>query len=149
MGDYHVMMQFEVAADSVDVMRRLKSTEAIASWWSDGVSGSAGSVGDRFKVTLPDAPAAFELEVTRADGAGVDWFVAAQPEWWAGTTVRIDVVKAPGDEGSMLHFSHRDFDADSPVIAMVTPAWAQIVARLKAVAESGHSDPFFVNGEPG
>ena len=45
----------------------------------------------------------------------------------------------------MLNVSHRNFDAESPAIAMVTPVWAQVVARLRAVAESGSDDPLFVN----
>ena len=45
--------------------------------------------------------------------------------------------------GTRLLFSHRDYDSANPVIPIVTPAWAQIILRLKALAETGTRQPFF------
>ena len=145
MGDYDVRMQFEVAAEPRMAAARLKGTDAIASWWSDRVDGEASATGDRFSVSFPDAPAPFELEVTKTGDASVEWYVAAEPEWWADTTVRVEVGENPMGEGSLLMFTHGGFDPSSPVIPIVTPVWAQVIERLKAVVESGVDDPFFVN----
>ncbi len=146
MDNYDIRMQFEVAAEPRAVAARLKGTDAIASWWSDRVDGAAAAAGDSFRVSFPDAPAPFELEVTEAGDAGVEWYIAAEPEWWADTTVRVEIGENPVGGGSMLMFTHAGFDPGSPVISIVTPVWAQVIQRLKAVAESGVDDPFFVNG---
>jgi hypothetical protein len=66
------------------------------------------------------------------------------PPWWAGTTVRWDLGdRDDGKPGTRLLFSHRDYDPDNPVIPIVTPAWAQIIVRLKQYAETGTSQPDF------
>ena len=36
-----------------------------------------------------------------------------------------------------MHFKHRDYEPDNPVIPIITPAWAQIILRLKGYAETG------------
>ena len=147
MGDYHVMMQFEVEAAPGLVQRRLDSVEGISSWWSDTVVGSASAVGDRFDVSFPDAPAPFELEVGRIDPGGVEWRIDNTPEWWAGTTVRIETSEGPsGPDSTLVMFSHRDFEPDSPMIPIVTPVWAGVIGRLKAVVEDDTRRPMFVNG---
>lgn len=146
MGGYHVMMQFEVDAAPRAVRERLTSTEGISSWWSDVVTGSASALGDRFEVSFPDAPEPFEMEVGRADEGAVEWRVGTRPEWWMGTTVRVETEEGPtGPDSTLLMFSHRDFDPESPVIPIVTPVWAQVMARLKLVAETGGGGPLFVN----
>ena len=65
------------------------------------------------------------------------------PPWWAGTTIRWDVGSNPEGPGTRLLFSHRDYEPGNPVIPIVTPAWAQIIVRLKGYAETGRSQPFF------
>ena len=65
------------------------------------------------------------------------------PPWWAGTTIRWVVEPNPEKPGTRLHFSHRDYEPDNPVIPIITPAWAQIILRLKGYAETGERQPFF------
>ena len=80
MGDYHVMMQFEVAADGAALAKRLRGAGAIASWWSDTIDGAADAVGDHFQVSFPAAPSPFDLEVTSLGDSFVEWYIASQPE---------------------------------------------------------------------
>lgn len=145
MGEYTLRMQFGVEAGQDEVAQRFTGTEAIASWWSDRVQGAADAPGDEFRVSFPDAPAPFELEVGSVGPSHVEWHIAAHPEWWAGTTVRLEVGDDPMGGGTLLTFSHGGFDPDSPVIPIVTPVWAQVMLRLKQVVENGAADPFFVN----
>ena len=143
MGDYHVKMLFDVAASPQAVKSVLSDAPGIASWWSDSVEGAAHDVGDTFQIRFPDAPAPFELKVATASEHRVDWHVADMPPWWAGTTIRFDL--AADGTGTKLLFEHRDFDPANEVIPIITPAWAQILLRLKQVVESGTPDAFFVN----
>lgn len=68
----------------------------------------------------------------------------AFPPWWAGPTIRWDLTERDdGRPGTRLQFSHRDYAPDNPVIPIVTPAWAQIILRLKSYAETGTPQSFF------
>ena len=143
MGDYHVRMMFQIDATPAEVRAALAGSDRISTWWSDKVEGAASDVGDEFRITFPDAPAPFELEVKTADEATVEWTIDSVPPWWAGTTIRFDVMPAEQGDGANLMFQHRDFDAGNEVIPIITPAWAQIVMRLKEVVETGEADAFF------
>lgn len=145
MGDYHVMMQFEIAAAPDEVRRWITSTDGIAGWWSDRVVGRAGAVGDTFTVAFPTSPVDFDLEVTTASDDRIEWHIAQNPPWWADTTIRFDISAAADDDGTVLLFSHRDFAPDDPIIAVITPAWAQFVQNLARVSETGQANPAVVN----
>jgi hypothetical protein len=45
MGDYHLLMQFDINADQTKVGTALRTPEGVASWWTDGVSGDPGKIG--------------------------------------------------------------------------------------------------------
>lgn len=143
MGNYHVLMQYDIEAKREALLQALTTVDGITSWWSPSVQGSTGAVGDRFGVGFPGVPAPFEFTVTRADEDRVEWKTGEMPPPWAGTSIRFDISENPDGPGLRLLFSHRDFDPENPVIAMVTPTWAQIVLRLKGYLESGEKQPFF------
>ena len=138
MGDYHVLMQFDVDAEPDVVRRALDTEEGIRSWWSKRTDLG----GDGLHVSFPDQPRPFEFEVRDDDGR-LDWVTGGFPPWWAGTTIRWVVEPNPEKPGTRLQFSHRDYDPDNPVIPIITPAWALIIQRLKGYAETGEPQPFF------
>jgi hypothetical protein len=145
MGDYHVLMQFDIDADSKSVAEAIGSRAGVAGWWSDAVDGDPGTPGRRFEVRFPDAPQAFAFGVTAAGDQRIEWRVGDFPPWWAETTIRWELSENPDGPGTRLLFSHRDFDPDNPIIPVITPAWAQIILRLKSFAETGRPNPFFTN----
>src|ERR687897_2227898 len=139
MGDYAIRMQFDIDADREAVHRALATQEGIRSWWSVRTDGPADG---QLRVSFPDVPQPFEFAVH--DGGGpVEWVTGGFPPWWAGTTIRFDLSDNPDQPGTRLLFSHRDYAPDNPVIPIVTPAWAQILLRLKGYAETGTPQPFF------
>lgn len=141
MGDYHVKMQFDIDAERAEVLDALTSAEGVGRWWSSRVQGDPGTEGESFKVFFPEVPEPFRFEVVESSKGVVAWRQAGFPPWWDGTTIRFDLSDA--EEGTRLLFSHRDFDPDNEVIPIITPAWAQILLRLKETTETGHSVPFF------
>jgi uncharacterized protein YndB with AHSA1/START domain len=143
MGDYHIQMQFDIDADRDRVRRALTTEEGIRGWWSVRTDGPDGDADGQLRVSFPDVEQPFELEMTRNETDRVDWTVGAYPPWWAGTTVRWDLSDNPDRPGTRLLFSHRDYDPSNPVIPIVTPAWAQIIVRLKQYAETGSPRPYF------
>jgi hypothetical protein len=146
MGDYHILIQFDIAADRETIHRTLSSQDGIRGWWSSRTSGPDAS--GHLEVSFPDLPGhPFGFAVIQDDAERIEWRTGDFPPPWAGTTVRWDISDAPADAPpgaiTRLNFSHRDFDADNPVIPGVTPIWTQIILRLKGYAETGTSDPFF------
>ena len=140
MGDYHILMQFDINADRKAVHDALATQEGIRSWWSARTDGPADG---RIQVSFPDVPQPFEFTVARDDTDRVEWVTGGFPPWWAGTSIRWDLGDNPDGPGTRLLFSHRDYAPDNPVIPIVTPAWAQIILRLKGYAETGQRQPFF------
>jgi uncharacterized protein YndB with AHSA1/START domain len=140
MGNYHILMQFDIAADRSTVHKALSTEQGIRSWWSKRTNGPTDG---QLRVNFPDVPQPFEFAVARDDDEQVDWVTGGFPPWWAGTTIRWQMMDNPEAPGTRLLFSHRDYEPDNPVIPIVTPAWAQIILRLKAYAETGEPQPFF------
>ena len=140
MGDYHILMQFDIDADRATVHRALATQDGIRSWWSVRTDGPADA---QLLVSFPDVPQPFEFSVASGDDERVEWITGGFPPWWAGTSIRWDLTDNPDRPGTRLLFGHRDYDPDNPVISIVTPAWAQIILRLKGYAETGRPQPFF------
>lgn len=145
MGDYNILMQFDIDAETGAVRRWLDRSEGIAGWWSNKIEGSAGKVGDLFDVHFPTSPIAFQLKVTELGTKRIEWHVPENPPWWKGTTIRFDLAQDEKATGTRLLFSHRGFDPDDPIIPAITPAWAQFLFNLKAVSESGKPNPAVMN----
>jgi hypothetical protein len=138
MGDYHVLMQFDIDADQETVRRALTTQDGIRSWWTTHTDLRDGSL----KTSFPDTAQPFEFSVRNADDR-IEWVTGGFPPWWANTTIRFDIGPNPDKPGTRLLFSHRDYEPDNPVIPIITPAWAQILLRLKGYAETGARQPFF------
>jgi uncharacterized protein YndB with AHSA1/START domain len=140
MGDYHILMQFDIDAERETVRTALATEEGIRSWWSTRTEGPSEG---RLHVSFPDVPQPFEFAVAGDGTDRIEWETGGFPPWWAGTTIRFDLADNPDGPGARLLFSHRDYEPDNPVIPIVTPAWAQILLRLKSYAETGKPEPFF------
>jgi uncharacterized protein YndB with AHSA1/START domain len=140
MGDYAIRMQFDIGAEPETVHRALATEAGIRSWWS---KRSAGPADGELRVSFPDVPEPFAFSVARDDADRVEWVTGGFPPWWAGTAIAWDLGANPDGPGTRLLFSHGGYAADNPVIPIVTPAWAQIILRLKGYAESGKPQPFF------
>ena len=77
MGDYHILMQFDIGADEATLRRALTTQEGIAGWWSARTSLSDGSEGRRLEVLFPDQPQPFEFTVHDDDASRIEWVTGA------------------------------------------------------------------------
>lgn len=140
MGDYAILMQFDVNAEKEAVHDALSTENGIRSWWSVKTDGPTDG---ELRVSFPDVPQPFEFSVSQDDSDRVEWVTGGFPPWWADTSIRWDLTDNPEGPGTRLRFSHGGYTPDNPVIPIVTPAWTQIILRLKAYAETGLAQPFF------
>lgn len=143
MGSYTIQAKFDAECAPSEVMRWLKSTEGIAGWWSDQVSGAAASVGDEFGVDFPTTEVTFRLVVVESSDDAVGWDVPESPPWWKGTSIRFQVDES--EPGSTILFTHGGFEPDDPIIAVITPAWVGFLNNLVDVAQTGVANPTVVN----
>lgn len=143
MGDYAIQARFEAECPPEDIMKWLRSTEGIAGWWSDAVSGSAGAVGEEFHVRFPTTDVVFALVVSEADERTVQWDVPDSPPWWKDTSIRFEVDET--EDGSSLLFTHGGLESDDPIIPVITPAWVGFLNNLVGVAQSNEANPAVVN----
>lgn len=144
MDDYTIQARFEVSSRPDELRHWLTTPEGIAGWWSDSVVGSAASDGDRFQVRFPTTDVVFELDVTRCTDDVVEWHVPESPPWWKGTTIAFQLTEGE-DQGTSLLFTHGGFEADDPIIAVITPAWVRFLDNLVEVARTGRPAPAVVN----
>jgi len=117
------------------------SSEGVNGWWSNHTEGPDG-VGSTMKVGFPDAPMTFDFEVVEdVAGERVAWKCLAGPPEWIGTEITFGI-QTQGGETSVL-FAHDGWSTTKESFPFIAYSWAQILPRLKKLAETGESDPFF------
>jgi uncharacterized protein YndB with AHSA1/START domain len=137
-----ILLRFPVAGSAEAVYDAIATEEGVSRWWSDKVSGPSGK-GSELKVSFPDAPITFDFDVTEdSPTTRVAWRCTAGPPEWIGTDVCFDV--EPGDsDGVSVLFTHAGWKTTEESFPFIAYSWAQILPRLKQLAETGKPDPYF------
>jgi uncharacterized protein YndB with AHSA1/START domain len=115
-----------------------------AFWTADAiVQPSIGSVS---QFGFPGTPARLKMLVERLEpDQMVTWLCQGDFPYWTGTRVTWEMRPAVTAGETMLLFTHTGWPADYPPdeFAHVNFTWGQILARLKAYAETGQPQPYF------
>jgi hypothetical protein len=135
-----ILLRVPVAAEAEAVHKCLATGPGVSGWWSERIEGS-GAEGSTIKVSFPDAPMTFDFEVVEVAPERVAWRCIAGPPEWGDTDVSFDI--QPGDEGASVLFTHGGWTTTEESFPFIAYSWAQILPRLKKLAESGERDPFF------
>ena len=93
MGDYHIRMQVDLAAEPDTLRDALTSQDGIRSWWSTHADLDPKS--GRLEVAFPDRPGPFQFDVREADGQ-VDWVTGDVPAVVGRHDGPLDVRAEPG-----------------------------------------------------
>jgi hypothetical protein len=94
-------------------------------------------------VAFPDAPMTFDFEVTQeSPDERVAWRCLAGPPEWIGTDISFDIQRAQDGELSVL-FTQAGWASTEESFPFIAYSWAQILPRLKRLAETGKADPYF------
>jgi hypothetical protein len=137
-----ILLRVPVDADGGSVYNALATSAGVNGWWSNHTEGPDG-VGSTMKVSFPDAPITFDFEVIEeiAD-ARVAWRCLAGPPEWIDTRISLDVQTGEGGDVSVL-FTHDGWKTTEESFPFIAYSWAQILPRLKKLAEEGKADPYF------
>jgi hypothetical protein len=137
-----ILLRVPVGADAGSVYKALATSDGVNGWWSNHTEGPDG-VGSTMKVSFPDAPMTFDFEVIEeiAD-ARVAWRCLAGPPEWIDTQISFDVQTGEGGDLSVL-FTQAGWKTTEESFPFIAYSWAQILPRLKKLAEQGEADPYF------
>jgi hypothetical protein len=137
-----ILLRVPVDADGGSVYKALATSAGLNGWWSNHTEGPDG-IGSTMKVSFPDAPMTFDFEVTEeVSDARVAWRCLAGPPEWIGTQISFDVQTGEGGDLSVL-FTHDGWNTTQESFPFIAYSWAQILPRLKKLAEQGEADPYF------
>lgn len=137
-----ILLRVPVDAEAKAAYETVATSKGINGWWNNHTEGPDG-VGSTMKITFPDAPMTFDFEVTEeVPGERVAWRCLAGPPEWVGTNLSFDVQTDAEGNTSVL-FSHDGWATTEESFPFIAYSWAQMLPRLKKLAETGERDPFF------
>lgn len=137
-----ILLRVPVDADPSKLYEAVATSEGVNGWWSNHTEGPAGK-GSTMKVAFPDAPITFDFEVTdEIPDRRVTWSCLSGPPEWVGTDVAFDV-QTDGDGNTSVLFAHDGWVTTDESFPFIAYSWAQILPRLKKLAETGERSPFF------
>ena len=137
-----ILLRVPVDAEPAKAYEALATSEGVNGWWSNHTEGPAGE-GSTMKVAFPDAPITFDFTVTeQVPEKRVAWRCESGPPEWVGTNVSFDV-QADQDGNTSVLFAHDGWATTQESFPFIAYSWAQILPRLKKLAETGERNPFF------
>ena len=137
-----ILLRMPVEAEPKVIFDALATSEGVNGWWSNHTEGPSG-VGSTMKVAFPEAPMTFDFEVKEeTSGERVAWRCLAGPPEWTDTTISLEIQTDPEGSTSVL-FSQEGWATTEESFPFIAYSWAQILPRLKELAESGRTNPFF------
>jgi hypothetical protein len=137
-----ILLRVPVEADAGSTYKALSTGEGVNSWWSNHSEGPDG-VGSIMKVGFPDVPMTFDFEVgEERPNERVAWRCLAGPPEWIGTDISFDIQTDDDGNNSVL-FAHDGWKTTEDSFPFIAYSWAQILPRLKELAEKGRAEPFF------
>ena len=136
-----ILLRVPIRAPARAVYDTVATSEGVNGWWSNHTEGPDG-VGSTMKVAFPDAPMTFDFEVSEERPPNrVVWKCLAGPPEWISTSVSFDIQEA--DEETSALFTHDGWATTEESFPFIAYSWAQILPRLKELAETGVRKPFF------
>jgi uncharacterized protein YndB with AHSA1/START domain len=137
-----ILLRMPVDAEPKAIYGGLTTSEGVNAWWSNHIDGPQG-LGSTMKVSFPDAPITFDFEVTeQRPEERVAWRCLAGPPEWIGTDLSFDIETDAEGNTSVL-FSQDGWATTEETFPFIAYSWAQILPRLKLLAETGKREPFF------
>lgn len=135
----------EIHADPHTIFDAIATQRGQTAFWTADAMVQP-SLGSMAEFGFPGAPVKLKMRVERLEPDKlVEWRCEGDFPYWTGTRVSWELRPAPTPGETTLLFSQTGWPADYPPqeFAHVNFTWGQIVARLKAYAESGQPQPYF------
>ena len=140
-----ILFAAEIHADPTAVFDAIATQRGETAFWTTDavVQPTVGSVAE---FGFPGTPARLKMRIEQLEpGRLVSWLCQGDFPHWADTRVTWELLPAPNAGEITLLFAHSGWGDAYPrdQLAHTSFTWGQIVARLKAYAETGQPQPFF------
>jgi uncharacterized protein YndB with AHSA1/START domain len=141
-----ILHRISIDAPQERVHDLVATTDGVARWWTGRPLDGESTVGSRFSVYFGDGdkPAAV-MEVVSDTPHEVVWRVVEGPDEWIDTLITF-ALKAAGDGGTTLLFSHSGWRAASEFMSGCSTNWGAYLTSLRNGAE-GHDFSAYPNSE--
>jgi hypothetical protein len=137
-----ILLRVPVDSEPKAAYEAVATSQGVNGWWSNHTQGPDG-VGSTMKVGLPDAPTTFDFEVIEdSPESRIRWRCLAGPPEWIDTEIGFEVQTDDDGQTSVL-FSHDGWKTTEESFPFIAYSWAQILPRLKKLAEDGAPNPYF------
>ena len=127
----------EIHAEPKAVFDTIATRSGLAAFWTPDVQGD-DSEGGELTFGFSGSPARLPIRVTRLDPPRtIEWGCPGGYPFWEGTRVEWSI--DPSEHGAKVIFRHLGFPDAQPEYdhGSINLTWGLVVARLKAVVESG------------
>jgi uncharacterized protein YndB with AHSA1/START domain len=131
-----------VFAPQDKVFAAFADAAGVAQWWTDDVRGDGGK-GGKLAFYFGGDEAAATMRVTElVPDERVVWEVLDGPAEWVGTTIAFDVYPGPGEQETVVKFTHAGWREPVEFMHHCSTRWAQFLLGLKDGAETGAWRPY-------
>jgi uncharacterized protein YndB with AHSA1/START domain len=143
-----ILHAVEIHADPTTLFDAIATQRGQTSFWTTDavVQPTVDTIAE---FGFPGTPARLKMRVAQLEpGRLVSWVCQGDFPYWTGTHITWELKPAPNSGETTLLFGHTGWAEDYPPdeYAHVNYTWGQIVARLKAYAETGQPQAFFALG---
>jgi hypothetical protein len=127
----------QIAAKPEVIYPLVATAEGFRKWWAADVTEPTGAV----ELGFFNRASVYRLQLqTEKPPIEVEWSCETGAEW-TGTRIRFRL--EAGKAGTLLRFTHADWQATSDYFVSCNTAWGELMYRLKAVAEGKTLGPLF------
>lgn len=134
----NILFEYVVDAPVDKVYDAITQESGIKGWWTADVH-LAQKEGSEARFGFGDhGEMRFEVSKLVPNKQVVWETVQAMPDW-DGTQVSFDL--SPDDNGTRIHFAHRNFATEDGSFAFVTYNWAYFLFSLRSYLEKGEGTP--------
>jgi|SRR5579859_386699 len=127
----------QIAAKLEAIYPLVATADGFRKWWATDVTETDGAVDLAFfnRMTVYRLRRTVDKPPTE-----VEWLCETGQEW---TGTRISFRLEPGESGTLLRFSHADWQAATDYFVSCNTAWGELMYRLKAAAQGKAPGPLF------
>jgi len=136
MADIRHSIQISASPEAVYAL--VATADGFAQWWAEDVDDNEGQVTLGFfnRATVYRLAPKVETPHSR-----MEWYCQTGKEW-AGTALHFHLIPAGG--GTLLRFTHADWEAETDDFVSYTTVWGELMFRLKSAAEGKPRGPLFL-----
>jgi len=134
----------QIAANPEQVYPLVATAKGLSTWWAEDVTEANGA----WDLGFFNRTTVYQLRLASSSPPNEAEWACLSGEEWKGTALVFRL--RSGGPGTVLHFTHAGWQAETEYFVMCTTTWGELMFRIKAAAEGKGRGPLFLaNGMDG